>query len=102
MLKDTIRGDVDDIFMNIDEFAEDATYSQDGANYSVRVIVGENDIDHDADISVLSVATIYMSDSYGIRPKPHDIINDKWEVWERKFQDGLWILTCYEKERVKP
>lgn len=101
--KDTALSDLEGIVFNLDEFAETVTYKQNGVENTVKVIFMANDIDNeDGNTAVDSTITVFMSNSYRIEPKPHDLIDNKWEVWQRKYDGGIWILTCYENERIKP
>lgn len=101
MLKDTIRGDVDDIFMNTDEFAETVAYRQNDQVYNIKAIVYENILDEVNDIAVESITKIYISSSSPITPQIHDVINDKWEVISRKQEEGIWELTCSSNTRLR-
>jgi len=102
--KDNIKSDLDSVFFS-DEFAETVEYAQDGNLFPVSAIILERSLDENETIDIESQAEILIRESelndWGIEPKPHDLINNKWEVEQRSLNFGVYKLFCYASVRSR-
>jgi hypothetical protein len=97
--------DIDGVFFS--DFAQEVSYERNGTTYTVKAIMGDEKIDEDGAVVVDAVTTVYVAESQlkelGLNePKPHDVIDGKWEVENRIYSAGIYTLGCYAKTRLKP